>query len=201
MNYGVRLAAMTQGKGAMSLRVAGYEPCHQTGAVVEQRNYNKNADPAYSSASIFVPRVRGMPCPGKRPDSICMFKQQAGTATRFLREQYRFSVKSKERCRLTMTNVIDKVAWIYVVDGKVLGARSQGKDTYYFPGGKREPGETDAETLVREIEEELSVQILPETIAEFGSFEAPAHGKAEGIRADDLPDRRLHRRAYPGFRD
>ncbi|WP_405112751.1 NUDIX domain-containing protein [Paenibacillus sp. FSL K6-1217] len=80
-----------------------------------------------------------------------------------------------------MTNVIDKVAWIYVVDGKVLGARSQGKDTYYFPGGKREPGETDAETLVREIEEELSVQILPETIAEFGSFEAPAHGKAEGI--------------------
>ncbi|MEK5032388.1 NUDIX domain-containing protein [Paenibacillus sp. FSL R7-0302] len=80
-----------------------------------------------------------------------------------------------------MTNVIDKVAWIYVVDGKVLGARSKGKDTYYFPGGKREPGETDAETLIREIEEELSVQILPETIAEFGSFEAPAHGKAEGI--------------------
>ncbi|WP_342549652.1 NUDIX domain-containing protein [Paenibacillus sp. FSL P2-0089] len=80
-----------------------------------------------------------------------------------------------------MTNVIDKVAWIYVVDGKVLGARSKGKDTYYFPGGKREPGESDAETLIREIEEELSVQILPETIAEFGSFEAPAHGKAEGV--------------------
>ncbi|ETT63032.1 MutT/nudix family protein [Paenibacillus sp. FSL R7-277] len=80
-----------------------------------------------------------------------------------------------------MTNVIDKVAWIYVVDGKVLGARSKGKDTYYFPGGKREPGESDAETLIREVEEELSVQILPETIAEFGSFEAPAHGKAEGV--------------------
>lgn len=80
-----------------------------------------------------------------------------------------------------MTNVIDKVAWIYVVNGKVLGARSTGKDTYYFPGGKREHGESDAETLVREIEEELSVQILPETIAEFGSFEAPAHGKAEGV--------------------
>lgn len=80
-----------------------------------------------------------------------------------------------------MTNVIDKVALIYVVNGKVLGARSTGKDTYYFPGGKREHGESDAETLVREIEEELSVQILPETIAEFGSFEAPAHGKAEGV--------------------
>ncbi|NQX44213.1 NUDIX domain-containing protein [Paenibacillus tritici] len=80
-----------------------------------------------------------------------------------------------------MTEVIDKVAWIYVVDGKVLGARSKGKDTYYFPGGKREPGESDAETLIREVEEELSVQIRPETIAEFGSFEAQADGKTEGI--------------------
>ncbi|WP_340023419.1 NUDIX domain-containing protein [Paenibacillus sp. FSL K6-1096] len=80
-----------------------------------------------------------------------------------------------------MSAIIDKIAWIYVVDGKVLGARSQGKDTYYFPGGKRETGESDAETLIREIREELSVEILPETIAEFGVFEAPAHGKAEGI--------------------
>lgn len=40
---------------------------------------------------------------------------------------------------------------------------------------------SDAQTLIREIEEELSVQIIPETIAEFGSFEAPAHGKAEGV--------------------
>lgn len=80
-----------------------------------------------------------------------------------------------------MTEVIDKIAWIYLVDGKVLGARSKGKDTYYFPGGKREADESDADTLVREIEEELSVHIIPETIAEFGSFEAPAHGKAEGV--------------------
>ncbi|WP_238654933.1 NUDIX hydrolase [Paenibacillus piscarius] len=80
-----------------------------------------------------------------------------------------------------MNAIIDKIAWIYVVDGKVLGARSKGKDTYYFPGGKREPGESDAETLIREIREELSVEILQETIAEFGTFEAPAHGKEEGV--------------------
>lgn len=80
-----------------------------------------------------------------------------------------------------MNAIIDKIAWIYVVDGKVLGARSHGKDTYYFPGGKREPGESDAETLIREIREELSVEIQPETIAEFGTFEAPAHGKEEGV--------------------
>lgn len=80
-----------------------------------------------------------------------------------------------------MTAVIDKIAWIHIVDGKVLGARSKGKDTYYFPGGKRESGETDEETLIREIQEELSVRIKPETIRAFGKFAAEAHGKAEGV--------------------
>ena len=81
-----------------------------------------------------------------------------------------------------MTTLIDKVAWIYVVDGQLLGARSKGKDTYYLPGGKREPKETDIDTLIREIEEELSVRIKPETILYFGTFEAQAHGNAEGMK-------------------
>ncbi|MCZ8515771.1 NUDIX domain-containing protein [Paenibacillus filicis] len=80
-----------------------------------------------------------------------------------------------------MTTVIDKIAWIYIVHGQILGARSKGKDIYYLPGGKREPGETDADTLLREIEEELSVRIKPETISYFGTFEAQAHGKSEGV--------------------
>ena len=80
-----------------------------------------------------------------------------------------------------MTTFIDKIAWIHVVNGQILSARSKGKDTYYLPGGKRDPGETDTDTLLREIDEELSVQIKPETIAHFGTFEAQAHGKSEGI--------------------
>ena len=76
--------------------------------------------------------------------------------------------------------MIDKVAWIHVVDGRVLAARSRGKDKFYLPGGKREPGETDAETLVREIREELDVEIEPSTIEPAGEFEGQAHGKAEG---------------------
>ncbi|SFW64542.1 NUDIX hydrolase [Amycolatopsis australiensis] len=76
--------------------------------------------------------------------------------------------------------MIDKVAWIHVVDGRVLVARSRGKDKFYLPGGKREPGETDAETLVREIREELAVEITPSTIRPAGTFEGQAHGKAEG---------------------
>ncbi|GLY69996.1 NUDIX hydrolase [Amycolatopsis taiwanensis] len=76
--------------------------------------------------------------------------------------------------------MIDKTAWIHVVDGRVLAARSAGKDKFYLPGGKREPGETDAETLIREIREELAVEIVPESIAPAGTFEAQAHGKPAG---------------------
>ncbi|GAK43212.1 NUDIX hydrolase [Paenibacillus sp. TCA20] len=81
-----------------------------------------------------------------------------------------------------MTTTIDKIAWIHLLNGQILGARSKGKDTYYLPGGKREPSETDEETLIREIREELSVDILKERIQLYGTFEAPAHGKSEGIQ-------------------
>jgi len=77
--------------------------------------------------------------------------------------------------------LIDKIAWLYLVDGRILSTRSAGKDVWYLPGGKREPGESDVQTLVREIAEELAVDIAPETAAHAGTFEAPAHGKAEGV--------------------
>lgn len=77
--------------------------------------------------------------------------------------------------------LIDKIAWLYMKDGFVLSTRSKGKDTFYFPGGKREGNETDLQTLQREIKEELCVDILPETAKLYGIFEAQAHGKAEGI--------------------
>jgi 8-oxo-dGTP diphosphatase len=75
---------------------------------------------------------------------------------------------------------IDKLAYIYVRDKKILVTRSQGKDTWYIPGGKREEGETDQEALIREVYEELSVPLLKNTIDFYGVFEAPAHGKPLG---------------------
>jgi 8-oxo-dGTP pyrophosphatase MutT (NUDIX family) len=81
-----------------------------------------------------------------------------------------------------LANTIDKVAWIHVVNGRVLSARSKGKELYYLPGGKRDPGEADIDTLQREITEELSVRIKPETVSHFGTFEAQAHDKSEGVR-------------------
>ena len=77
--------------------------------------------------------------------------------------------------------VIDKVAFLYLQDGKILSTRSKGKDKYYIPGGKREQGESDIETLVREVKEELSVDIVESSAKLYGVFEAQAHGKAEGV--------------------
>ncbi|MEU4326703.1 NUDIX hydrolase [Nonomuraea dietziae] len=80
-----------------------------------------------------------------------------------------------------MTGTIDKIAWIHVADGKILSTRSRGKDVYYIPGGKREPGETDLDTLTREIDEELAITIIPATARHIGTYQAQAHGHTDGV--------------------
>lgn len=75
---------------------------------------------------------------------------------------------------------IDKLAYIYIHDQKILTTLSHGKDTWYIPGGKRDTGESDEQALTREVKEELTVDLLPSTIKHYGTFEAPAHGKPEG---------------------
>jgi 8-oxo-dGTP diphosphatase len=79
-----------------------------------------------------------------------------------------------------MQTFIDKLAFIYLQDGKVLMTLSRGKDTWYIPGGKREAGESDHEALIREVKEELNVDLRAETIEYYGTFEAQAHGKPKG---------------------
>lgn len=80
-----------------------------------------------------------------------------------------------------MSSVIDKLALIYLRDRRILAARSKGKDTYYLPGGKREAGESDHAALLREIKEELSVELRPETLRYLGQFEAQAHDREAGV--------------------
>lgn len=76
---------------------------------------------------------------------------------------------------------IDKIAFIEIKDGKILSTLSKGKTKYYIPGGKRESGESDKQTLVREVFEELSVKILPDTAEYIGTFSAQSDGEKEGI--------------------
>jgi 8-oxo-dGTP diphosphatase len=77
-------------------------------------------------------------------------------------------------------NLIDKLAWILISNKTILSTRSYGKDKFYIPGGKRERGETDAEALCREIKEELSVELIIDTLQFVGEFQAQAHGHPNG---------------------
>jgi 8-oxo-dGTP pyrophosphatase MutT (NUDIX family) len=70
-----------------------------------------------------------------------------------------------------MPAFVDTVAWVHLENGKILCARPRGKDIFYVPGGKREGAETDLQTLLREIAEELTVALLPETMTHVGTYE------------------------------
>ncbi len=76
---------------------------------------------------------------------------------------------------------VDKIAFIQTKNGQVLSTRSKGKTKFYIPGGKREEGESDEQTLIREISEELDVRIIKETIKYFGTFRAQSDGAKEGV--------------------
>jgi len=76
--------------------------------------------------------------------------------------------------------VIDKLAWVHIRDGRMLAARSRGRDVWFVPGGKRESGESDEQALMREIAEELTVTLDRDSLQFLHVFEAQAHGKPEG---------------------
>ncbi|MCE2612840.1 NUDIX domain-containing protein [Flavobacteriaceae bacterium D16] len=78
-------------------------------------------------------------------------------------------------------DIIDKVAWILIENKRILCVRSKDKELFYLPGGKRESGETDKQTLLREIQEELSVALDPQSLIFVKVFEAPADGQSPGV--------------------
>ena len=90
--------------------------------------------------------------------------------------------------------VIDKVAWILIKDRKVLYARSRGKNLFFNLGGKREGKETNEEALIREIKEELDVNLIFDTIQYIETFSAQASGKSEGT----LVEIKCYRADYEG---
>jgi len=59
MNYSMELASFTQGKGRMNVTFAGYDRCHNPQEVIERMGYDKNADPEYTSSSIFCSKGQG----------------------------------------------------------------------------------------------------------------------------------------------
>ncbi|ANU11607.1 elongation factor G [Planococcus antarcticus DSM 14505] len=59
MKYSTEFAALTHGKGALSLLFDGYDLCHNEAQVIDRIGYEKNADPLYTSTSIFCAKGQG----------------------------------------------------------------------------------------------------------------------------------------------
>lgn len=59
-------------------------------------------------------------------------------------------------------------------DGRILMVRKRGSEIFMQPGGKPEPGETPVAALVRELAEELLIDVDPDDLASWGRFEADA---------------------------
>jgi 8-oxo-dGTP diphosphatase len=78
--------------------------------------------------------------------------------------------------------MLDVVAWVHAVDGKMLAVRARGRDLLYLPGGKREPGEDDLAAVSREVREELGVELTAASLRPLGVVEAPAHDQPDGVR-------------------
>ncbi|BDZ39064.1 NUDIX hydrolase [Microbacterium suwonense] len=69
-----------------------------------------------------------------------------------------------------------RVSAAVIVDhaGRVLVVRKQGTTRFMQPGGKPEPGETAAETLIRELDEELSLRVDESDLEPLGTFVSAA---------------------------
>lgn len=63
MNYATEFASFTHGRGSIRCVFGGYDQCHNTEEVIEQTGYRREADPLYTSSSIFCAKGAGYSVP------------------------------------------------------------------------------------------------------------------------------------------
>lgn len=67
-----------------------------------------------------------------------------------------------------------KAAAVMIKDRKLLVNKSHKYDFYLSPGGKIEAGETPEESLIRELKEEMNVEVTRDDFYHLNTVEAPA---------------------------
>lgn len=75
---------------------------------------------------------------------------------------------------------LTSVGWVHVRDGRLLGVRTRGRDRFYLPGGKPEPGESPEQALTREVQEELGLALRD--LRPAFTVQARAHGLPQVTR-------------------
>lgn len=73
-----------------------------------------------------------------------------------------------------MPDIHVSAAIIHDADGRVLVVRKQGTTKFMQPGGKPEAGESAAQTLARELDEELGLKVDETGLRPLGRFTSDA---------------------------
>ncbi len=91
-----------------------------------------------------------------------------------------FEIDTKDYDPCGKAYVRPSVRGIIIRDGKVAMVHSLKYDYFKFPGGGIEPGESFEQALIREVAEEAGLQVIPQSIREYGLV----HRVQKGARAD-----------------
>jgi 8-oxo-dGTP diphosphatase len=75
-----------------------------------------------------------------------------------------------------MAREIIKIGLALIDKNRVLLVKKRGSDFLILPGGKPEKNETDAQTLSRELEEELGCRLVSDQLTFLGTFSDEAAG-------------------------
>lgn len=77
------------------------------------------------------------------------------------------------------------VRGIIIQDGKIAMVHSQKYDYYKFPGGGAESAEAHMETLMREVREEAGLDVIPDSVREYGVVRRVQKGNHQDVLVQD----------------
>lgn len=70
-------------------------------------------------------------------------------------------------------------ACLFNAQGQLLTVRKRGTQAWMLPGGKRDGDETPLQALLRELQEELQIDMAADDFASLGTFSAIAANEAD----------------------
>ena len=81
-------------------------------------------------------------------------------------------------------NDITTAGLVVVKNRKLLLAFSRNKQAWYLPGGKVDPGETTEHALIREVREELNIQLSHHELRYYTHISAMAFGEINELQME-----------------
>ncbi len=96
-----------------------------------------------------------------------------------------FEIDTKDYDLNGTTVIRPSVRGIILKDNKLAMIHSMKYDYYKFPGGGIENGENHLDALVREVAEESGLQVIPDTVREYGMVHRIQKGMKEDVFIQD----------------